>query len=64
MQLPTTRVVGRIPPLLGLWALLIAATFTFAGARINLAFVHALYDSARPANLPQSAPRAGKVFNS
>ena len=55
------RVAGRIPPLLGLWALLIAATFTFAGARINLAFVHALYDSARPVDLPPSSPRAGMV---
>ena len=54
-----TSIARPIPPLLGLWALLIAATLTFAGAKINLTFVHALYDSARPADFPQSSPRAG-----
>ena len=61
---PVTRVASRIPPLLGLWALLIAATLTFAGAKINLAFVHVLLDSARPADLPPSSPRAGTIVNS
>jgi hypothetical protein len=60
---PAIQHERRTSPLLGLWALLVAATLTFAGAKINLAFVHVLYDSARPADLPPSNPRAGMVEN-
>lgn len=58
-------IAGPIPPLLGLWALLVAAVLTFAGAKINLVFIQALLERAQfPAmEQPHATPtRAGIVL--
>ena len=69
--MPTTnpgaraRIAWPIPPLLGLWALLVATVLTFAGAKINLVVIQTLLDGARfpAAEQPHTTPaRAGVVL--
>jgi hypothetical protein len=57
---------SKISPLLGVWAMLIAAVLTFAWARINLIVIDALVDGVRFAipHTPDPTPaRAGVVLD-
>ncbi|MGH9255908.1 MAG: hypothetical protein ACRD3C_15225 [Vicinamibacterales bacterium] len=62
--MPSTSTARRIPPLLKLWAMLVAAVFTFSGAKINLLFIQVLFDGARsPAYYqPRTTPSEARII--